>query len=79
MALDQPENQTSRDVEMGFLDHLEELRKRLFYGAFFILSSGIGMFSGQRLVVRCGPFWSTKLEFHLVSSVVQIVRMGGGW
>jgi sec-independent protein translocase protein TatC len=44
MALDQPEDEKLQDVEMGFLDHLEELRKRLFWSAAFILIGGIGLF-----------------------------------
>ena len=63
MALDQPENQTSRDVEMGFLDHLEELRKRRFYGAFFILSSGIGMFLAKDWLFDVVLFGPRNLNF----------------
>ena len=44
MALDQPEDENLQDVEMGFLDHLEELRKRLFWSAAFILTGGIALF-----------------------------------
>ena len=44
MALDQPEDEKLQDVEMGFLDHLEELRKRLFWSATFILTGGIALF-----------------------------------
>ena len=41
MPLDQLDDQPNQDVEMGFLDHLEELRKRLFYAAFFVVTGGL--------------------------------------
>ena len=49
MPLDQLDDQPPQDVEMGFLDHLEELRKRIFYAAFFVVAGGIGLFLAKDL------------------------------
>ena len=43
MPLDQLD-EARQEKEMGFLDHLEELRRRLFYSAAAILAGGIGLF-----------------------------------
>ncbi len=43
MPLDQLDEAT-HEKEMGFLDHLEELRRRLFYAAAAILAGGIALF-----------------------------------
>lgn len=63
MALDQPEEQPTNDVEMGFLDHLEELRKRLFYSAFFIITGAITLFLLKDWLFDVVLFGPRKLDF----------------
>ena len=43
MALDQAHD----EAQMGFLDHLEELRRRLFVSAAAIMAAGIGVFAAK--------------------------------
>lgn len=63
MALDQPDEQPTNDVEMGFLDHLEELRKRLFYSAFFIVTGAITLFLLKDWLFDVVLFGPRKLDF----------------
>ena len=63
MALDQPEDEKLQDVEMGFLDHLEELRKRLFWSAAFILIGGIGLFISKDWLFETVLFGPRNPEF----------------
>jgi sec-independent protein translocase protein TatC len=63
MALDQPEEQGTQDVEMGFLDHLEELRKRLFYAAFFVLSGGVALFLAKDWLFDAVLFGPRNINF----------------
>jgi len=63
MALDQPEEQGTHDVEMGFLDHLEELRKRLFYAAFFLVTGGVGLFLAKDWLFDVVLFGPRNVDF----------------
>jgi sec-independent protein translocase protein TatC len=63
MALDQPEEQATHDVEMGFLDHLEELRKRLFYAAFFVVTGGVGLFLAKDWLFDVVLFGPRNVDF----------------
>jgi sec-independent protein translocase protein TatC len=63
MALDQPEEQGTHDVEMGFLDHLEELRKRLFYSAFFVVTGGVGLFLAKDWLFDVVLFGPRNVDF----------------
>ncbi len=77
MALDQIENETSPDREMGFLDHLEELRKRLFYGAFFIVTSGIGMFLSKDWLFNVVLFGPRNMDFNTFRAWCQLSEWVG--
>jgi sec-independent protein translocase protein TatC len=63
MALDQPEDENLQDVEMGFLDHLEELRKRLFWSAAFILTGGIALFISKDWLFETVLFGPRRTDF----------------
>ena len=63
MALDQPEDEKLQDVEMGFLDHLEELRKRLFWSATFILTGGIALFISKNWLFETVLFGPRRTDF----------------
>ena len=63
MALDQPEDENLQDVEMGFLDHLEELRKRLFWSAAFILTGGIALFISKNWLFETVLFGPRRTDF----------------
>ena len=63
MALDQPEDENLQDVEMGFLDHLEELRKRLFWSAAFILTGGIALFVSKDWLFETVLFGPRRTDF----------------
>lgn len=63
MALDQPEEEQERDKEMGFLDHLEEMRRRLFWSATFILTAGIGMFIAKDWLFETVLFGPRQTDF----------------
>ena len=66
MPLDQLDDQPSQDVEMD-LDHLEELRKRLFYAAFFVVAGGIGLFLAKDWlfdIVLFGPRHADFVTFR---------------
>ena len=63
MALDQPEDENLQDVEMGFLDHLEELRKRLFWSAAFILTGGIALFIAKDWLFETVLFGPRRTDF----------------
>lgn len=63
MALDQPGEETKKEVEMGFLDHLEELRKRLFWSAAFILLGSIGLFASKTWLFEQVLFGPRRIDF----------------
>jgi len=70
MPLDQPESQEnparSRDGEgaqMGFLDHLEELRRRLFYSAISIFAVATFLFLQKDWVFDTVLFGPRRLDF----------------
>ena len=63
MALDQPTNKKTEEAEMGFLDHLEELRKRLFWSAVFILSAGITLFICKSWLFETVLFGPRRTDF----------------
>ena len=48
---------------MGFLDHLEELRKRLFWSAVFILSAGITLFICKSWLFETVLFGPRRIDF----------------
>lgn len=79
MALDQIEDETEKASEMGFLDHLEELRKRLFYSALFVLSGGIVMFLSKSWlfdVVLFGPRNPDFISFRVWCQLSELVGAG---
>ncbi|HBP45455.1 MAG TPA: twin-arginine translocase subunit TatC [Flavobacteriales bacterium] len=79
MPLDQLEDQPPQDVEMGFLDHLEELRKRLFYAAFFIVAGGIGLFVAKDWlfnVVLFGPRQTDFISFRAWCQLSEWIGAG---
>ncbi len=63
MALDQPTEKKTEEAEMGFLDHLEELRKRLFWSAVFILSAGITLFICKSWLFETVLFGPRRTDF----------------
>lgn len=63
MALDQPTDKKTEEAEMGFLDHLEELRKRLFWSAVFILSAGITLFICKSWLFETVLFGPRRIDF----------------
>ena len=63
MALDQPADKKTAEAEMGFLDHLEELRKRLFWSAVFILSAGITLFICKSWLFETVLFGPRRTDF----------------
>ena len=63
MALDQPEEEQERDKEMGFLDHLEEMRRRLFWSATFILTAGIVLFIAKDWLFETVLFGPRQTDF----------------
>ena len=63
MALDQPEEEQERDKEMGFLDHLEEMRRRLFWSATFILTGGVGLFIAKDWLFETVLFGPRQTDF----------------
>ena len=63
MALDQPTEKKTEEAEMGFLDHLEELRKRLFWSAVFILSAGIILFICKSWLFETVLFGPRRIDF----------------
>lgn len=63
MALDQPTEKKTEEAEMGFLDHLEELRKRLFWSAVFILSAGITLFICKSWLFETVLFGPRRIDF----------------
>ena len=48
---------------MGFLDHLEELRKRLFWSAAFILTGGIALFLSKNWLFETVLFGPRRTDF----------------
>ena len=59
MALDQAHD----EAQMGFLDHLEELRRRLFVSAAAIMAAGIGVFVAKDWVFDRILFGPRNLDF----------------
>ncbi|MGB1943588.1 MAG: twin-arginine translocase subunit TatC, partial [Flavobacteriales bacterium] len=59
MALDQAHD----EAQMGFLDHLEELRRRLFVSAAAIMAAGIGVFVAKDWVFDRILFGPRDLDF----------------
>ena len=62
MPLDQFD-ETTREKEMGFLDHLEELRRRLFYSAAAILAGGIALFVSKDFLFETVLFGPRRTDF----------------
>lgn len=62
MPLDQFD-ETTHEKEMGFLDHLEELRRRLFYSALAIFSGGIGLFIAKDFLFDTILFGPRRTDF----------------
>ena len=62
MPLDQFD-ETTREKEMGFLDHLEELRRRLFYAAAAILAGGIALFVSKDFLFDTVLFGPRRPDF----------------
>lgn len=78
MPLDQPQDAPDRDKEMGFLDHLEELRRRLFYAVGAIVVTGGLLFVNKDWLfdtVLFGPrrpdFWTFQM-FCALSETLQL-------
>jgi len=76
MPLDQPTDAPDREVEMGFLDHLEELRRRLFYAVLAIVVTGGALFINKDWLfdtVLFGPrkpdFWTFQMLCELSKSM----------
>ena len=63
MALDQPTDKKNEEAEMGFLDHLEELRKRLFWSTAFILTTGITLFVCKEWLFETVLFGPRRIDF----------------
>lgn len=63
MALDQPIDEQEKEAEMGFLDHLEELRKRLFWSAAFVLTTGITLFACKNWLFETVLFGPRRIDF----------------
>lgn len=62
MPLDQFD-ETTHEKEMGFLDHLEELRRRLFYSALAIFAGGIGLFIAKDFLFDTILFGPRRTDF----------------
>lgn len=77
MPLDQPDDQPTQDVEMGFLDHLEELRKRLFYAAFFVVTGGIGLFLAKDWLFDVVLFGPRHVDFITFRAWCQLSEWVG--
>lgn len=72
MPLDQQHDAPDRDKEMGFLDHLEELRRRLFWALLAVVGSGGVLFVSKDWLfdtVLFGPrrpdFWTFRVLCQL--------------
>lgn len=79
MPLDQPQDTPDKEVEMGFLDHLEELRRRLFYAVAAIVVTGGTLFVSKDWLfdtVLFGPrrpdFWT----FRMLCQVSETLQLG---
>lgn len=76
MPLDQQHDAPDRDKEMGFLDHLEELRRRLFWALLAVVGSGGVLFMSKDWLfdtVLFGPrrpdFWTFRMLCQLSESI----------
>lgn len=79
MPLDQPQDTPDKEVEMGFLDHLEELRRRLFYAVAAIVVIGGTLFVSKDWLfdtVLFGPrrpeFWT----FRMLCQLSETLQLG---
>jgi sec-independent protein translocase protein TatC len=79
MPLDQPQDTPDKEVEMGFLDHLEELRRRLFYAVAAIVVTGGVLFVSKDWLfdtVLFGPrrpdFWT----FRMLCQLSETLQLG---
>jgi sec-independent protein translocase protein TatC len=77
MPLDQPQDTPDKEVEMGFLDHLEELRRRLFYAVAAIVVTGGVLFVSKDWLfdtVLFGPrrpdFWTFQMLCRLSETLL---------
>ena len=77
MPLDQPQDTPDKEVEMGFLDHLEELRRRLFYAVAAIVVTGGVLFVSKDWLfdtVLFGPrrpdFWTFRMLCQLSETLL---------
>lgn len=77
MPLDQPQDTPDKEVEMGFLDHLEELRRRLFYAVASIVVTGGVLFVSKDWLfdtVLFGPrrpdFWTFRMLCRLSETLL---------
>lgn len=77
MALDQSDGNESHDKEMGFLDHLEELRKRIFFGAAFILIGGIVLFLSKDWLFDVVLFGPRRVDFITFRAFCQLSQWVG--
>lgn len=80
MPLDQQHDAPDRDKEMGFLDHLEELRRRLFWALLAVVGSGGALFVSKDWLfdtVLFGPrrpdFWT----FRVLCQLSEALGAGG--
>ena len=71
------DDQPTQDVEMGFLDHLEELRKRLFYAAFFVVTGGIGLFLAKDWLFDVVLFGPRHVDFVTFRAWCQLSEWVG--
>lgn len=76
MPLDQQHDAPDRDKEMGFLDHLEEFRRRLFWALLAVVGSGGTLFVSKDWLfdtVLFGPrrpdFWTFRVLCQLSESL----------
>lgn len=76
MPLDQQHDAPDREKEMGFLDHLEEIRRRLFWSLIVVVVTGGTLFVSKDWLfdtVLFGPrrpdFWTFRVLCQLSESI----------